>query len=159
MQAETTSKSHKVKTMFRLLIVVFTWGVTCVRPDTGTTFFTVLFVTSITSLYEYVIIYLETKDKVRNILSIFGSGLSLIYFAFSLCGLFGIVHLDVQSLIFSLTDKLPLAHPELKKFAYIYTLPLMLLFPFLVGAEFFLKKEEATASPAMSVTRQKTARL
>ncbi|QYK68273.1 hypothetical protein [Paenibacillus sp. S02] len=139
------NKGAKVKITFRLIIVLFTWVVTFTKPDSESAFFTVLFVSSVTSLYEYVIIYLETNESVRSIISVVGTWISALYGVMSLGGFFGFVKLDIKSLVFSLGEKVPMPHPEQIVFDYYYIVPWMLIFPFLVCVEYFLKPDKVAA--------------
>lgn len=151
------NKSKNVKVTLRLIIVFFTWAATFLKPDTESAFYTVLFVSSITSLYEYVIIYLETNNTIRYILSICGMALSGIYGVIAISGFCDLINLDVTNLVFSLGDKVPVRHPEQVTLSFYTIVPWMLLFPIFVGMELIIKRDEPASKSLPHPVRKKAA--
>jgi hypothetical protein len=151
--------NKNLRNFFRLAIVFLTWFVSALVPSNSTGFYQSIFVASITSLYEYVIIYLDNiHDRVRYYLSFVGIILSALYLFLSFLGFSKLVMLDLEHLQFSLSNTFPIPNADAVKWSYYWTIYPMIFFPGIVIVEFFIKNESQKARiPSRREKKQKEA--
>jgi hypothetical protein len=132
--------NKNLRNFFRLVIVLLTWFVAALVPSNSTGFYQTIFVASITSLYEYVIIYLDNiNDRARYYLSFAGIIFSVLYLFLSFLGFSKLIILDIEHLQFSFSNTFPIPNADTIKWSYYWTIYPMAFFPGLVVMEFFLK--------------------
>lgn len=125
----------EVKIGLRLVIVIITWFIVVVVPDTSKSFFQSLFIVSITAAYEYTVMYIESRDGLSRGIAKWGVFLSTIYFLFSLLGLFGLVHLNVTDMDFNFDGKFPIPNAAEVSWSYYFVVIPVLAFPGLIAIQ------------------------
>lgn len=129
---------------FRMAIVFMSWMAVCIKPDTLKGFLTTLFVASITSCYEYTVLYLDYRDSLLS--KVYGIGFfvslfTLIYW--SLC-FFGIITLDINEFVFKTGPNSPIPLTVSWPFYVITIIPL--IFPAIIACEQVLKSKPVALS-------------
>lgn len=126
--------------LFRFFVVGVAWFMVSIKPESSSGFYQTVFVASLTSLFEYAVIFLDSDQKLRKWIATFGIIGTIIYMIGAFLGLGGLIILDVKNYVFSFATKMPFSSPESIQWKYIYAAWGMYLFPALVIIEAIIKK-------------------
>lgn len=153
---ERKTRHHTIRTVIRTIIVGFTWLIVAIKPDTPNAFYEPAWVASLTSLYEYCIMWIDVDpdDKMRRALFKIGVFISGVYFVGVVFCAFRWINLNVNSMEFSFGSQMPFPNATDITWSYYWTVVPMMGFPALVMVEPWLKrsnkqeKQQSDVEPA-----------
>lgn len=121
----------------RIVIVFMSWLTVCLKPDTSRAFFSTLFLASITSGYEFAVLYFEYRKTVLS--KVYGTGFSVALFMFIywFLGFVGMITLDVNNMVFKMGPASPI--PLDVSWPFYWLLIPAFSFPCLIAAEQIIK--------------------
>ncbi len=133
-------KHRTLRSFFRTGIVFVTWFIVALRPYDLRGFYETLAIASLTSVYEYAVLYLDSEDGPRATLGIVGTIFSIVYLLSAIAGAFGIITLNLHNLKMGFANQVRIPFINNLKWDYALFIIPMIVFPFTIIIEAYLAK-------------------